>query len=413
LDRTLWLRVDLSRESGVTHTMTDGLLRALTARAAGHMQALVLYSVEAGPFPPALLELLQVNSASFREETTAPFEQSTYLDYAEVMLVLHAAPQLRALRSNMDAPVREAARMLRNEAPFEPLRVRYLHVENEPEPWGADEDDEDEDAPIDGADLLALADAMRQHACLEGVWLQDVPLDTPAVLDAFIDAALTRGLSHFIVKRCSLSPASVPALVRLLHSTTLACLTVAMNRQQLLDAAAAALLADALRANTTLHELWLDGVFFWSDAGAAVVTALIAHPSLQQLHLTNNHVQVDDAAAVGAALGALIAANAPALRVLSVSWCQLGDAGLAPLMNALPRNTHLCKLHCKDNAMSDAFARDCILPAVRANTSLRVLSASGWWGGDEDGAAPDEVLQAEALVKARADADAAAAAAAA
>jgi hypothetical protein len=144
------------------------------------------------------------------------------------------------------------------------------------------------------------------------------------------------------------------------------------------------------------------------------MTALTAHPTLEELHLDNNMSIFDDhAAAVGAALGALVAANAPALQMLNVSYSSLGDAGLAPLVDALPRNTHLRLLHCKDNPMSDAFARDTFLPAIRANTSLRVLSASEWWGGDEDRIVPDEVLQAEALVKARADADAAAAYAAA
>jgi hypothetical protein len=36
-DRSLWLRVDLSPESGVTHAVTDALLRAIAARAAGHI----------------------------------------------------------------------------------------------------------------------------------------------------------------------------------------------------------------------------------------------------------------------------------------------------------------------------------------------------------------------------------------
>jgi Ran GTPase-activating protein (RanGAP) involved in mRNA processing and transport len=122
--------------------------------------------------------------------------------------------------------------------------------------------------------------------------------------------------------------------------------------------------------------------------------------------MINNPVHANATTAVGAALGELIAANAPALRDLRVSSCLLGDAGLAPLVAALPHNTHLVKLRCEDNDMSDAFARDHFLPAIRANTSLRVLQASDWWGGEEDGIAPDEVLQAEALVKARADADA-------
>jgi hypothetical protein len=43
--------------------------------------------------------------------------------------------------------------------------------------------------------------------------------------------------------------------------------------------------------------------------------------------------------------------------------------------------------------MSDAFARERLLPAVRANTGLRALSAAG--------PATDALLEAEALVAAR------------
>jgi hypothetical protein len=241
---------------------------------------------------------------------------------------------------------------------------------------------------------------------LKGAWLEDVPLDTPAVLDALIDAALARRFSELSLICCSLSPASIPAFVRLLGGGALTHLIIS-GEQKLLDAPAAALLADALGANTTLRIFQLDGVLLWDDteAGFAVMTALTAHPSLQGLFLANNEMHIGNAVAAGAALGALVAANAPALQTMNVSYSPLGDAGLAPLFGALARNTHLHILHCEDSAMSDAFARDTFLPAIRANTTLRELAASHWWGGEEDGIAPAEVLQAEALVAARADAD--------
>jgi hypothetical protein len=409
LDRSLWLRVDLLPASGVTHAVTPALLRAVMARAAGHLQALRLPSLVTATFMGTLLELLRANSASFRElEATAPLEQAPYFmleehtQLADVEHMLRAAPQVEMIHVIVMAPVREAARMLRNEAPFGPLRVYCMHVTN---PRRAMED---------GAELVALAAAMRQHASLSAVWLQDAPLDAPNVLHAFIDAALEQRFQFLDLQRCSLTPASAPALARLLGSTALMRLTVE-NDGELLVGAAATVLAGALRANTTLRCLQLDAVGLWNDADAdaAVLAALTAHPSLRELHLTNNRVHVNAAAAAGAALGTLIAANAPALRELYLSYSSLGDAGLAPLFRALPHNTHLRELRCHDNAMSDAFARNCLLPAIRANTSLRVLHASEWWGGEEDAVAPDEVLQAEALVTARADADAAAANAAA
>ena len=102
-----------------------------------------------------------------------------------------------------------------------------------------------------------------------------------------------------------------------------------------------------------------------------------------------------------------MATNTPALRELRFDSSNFGDVGLAPLFNALPQNTHLRVLQCSNTSMSADFARDRFLPAVTANTSLRKLIASEWWGDEEDGVPPPEVLQAEALVATRAAADAA------
>jgi hypothetical protein len=342
-DRSLWLRVDLSRESGFTHAVTPALLRAVGARAAGHMQALALPSLMTEPFCDALLEVLRANSASIRElDTTAPDKRATWFMRVSIERFLAAAPHLQVFRSDASAPGFQAARMLRNEAPFGPLCVRFLYLEKEQQAEGAEEEER-----VDDADVLALAAAMREHASLQAVWLENVPLDTPAVLDAFTNAALARRVTELCFDCCSLSPACAPALARLLSSTALTHLGVAGNGGPLLDAPAAALLTAALRANTTLRFLHLNYVDLWdANAGAALLTALTSHPSLQELSLTSNRVHVAAAAAVGAALGALIAADAPALRKLNMSYCALGDAGLAPLVDALASNTHLCVLHC-------------------------------------------------------------------
>jgi hypothetical protein len=92
------------------------------------------------------------------------------------------------------------------------------------------------------------------------------------------------------------------------------------------------------------------------------------------------------------AVFALLAANAHALQKLDVSYCNIGDAGLRPLFDALPRNTHLRTLYLGENGMSEAFARDVLLPAVRANSSLTML-----WTGVLHAAA----AEAEAIVTRR------------
>jgi hypothetical protein len=139
-------------------------------------------------------------------------------------------------------------------------------------------------------------------------------------------------------------------------------------------------------------------VGLWRDpaAATALLGALTGHASLRSLDICYNEAEPAGQEEAGAALGALVAANAPALTELRVLDCDLGDAGLRPLFDALPANTHLRTLYCSNNRLSDAFVRDALLPAVRANSSLRELWAGRVW----DAAA----REAEALVQRRADA---------
>jgi Ran GTPase-activating protein (RanGAP) involved in mRNA processing and transport len=194
----------------------------------------------------------------------------------------------------------------------------------------------------------------------------------------------------------------VPALVRLLTNNALAELKI-NNGGQLLDEPAAALLSDALLANTSLTSLSLEYSNFGRNAAAAVVllTALTGHPRLRNIDLSGNRVPrvLRWAAAACAALGALVAANAPSLQQLDVSYNALGDAGLGPLVEALRHNTHLRVLNCAHNGMSEAFAHDRLLPAVHANASLRTLTVEPLKYGKR---APDSAREASALVAARA-----------
>jgi hypothetical protein len=127
--------------------------------------------------------------------------------------------------------------------------------------------------------------------------------------------------------------------------------------------------------------------------------ALTGHPRLRVLHLSWNWPHDDGlqaAAEVGAALAALLLANAPALQTLDIHDSRLGDAGMRPVVEALRHNTHLTKLDCRGNAMSEEFARNELLPAVRANTSLCELVAGG------EGVVEGAAHEAEALVAVRA-----------
>jgi hypothetical protein len=259
--------------------------------------------------------------------------------------------------------------MLRNESPFGPLRLRKVEVGN----WPGGE-----------ADVHAFADDLLLSASsLLNLMLSNAPLGGLGALNAVVDAALARRLPALALFEPSLSAASVPALARLLSGSALSALSVFHNDDETLlqsgPEGSAALLAAALRANTTLTELSLLRANVWHDVAAAetLLHALTAHPSVQSVQLGQNEVARADRMRAGASLGALVAANAPALNELFVAGCALGDEGLGPLVDALAHNTHLQVLNCCHNSVSEAFALERLQPALLANNSLRVLNLVG------------------------------------
>jgi hypothetical protein len=82
---------------------------------------------------------------------------------------------------------------------------------------------------------------------------------------------------------------------------------------QLLDVPAALALGNALRASSTLTAAMLQVAGLWRDiaAGTALLHALAGHLSLRSLDIFGNGVHEADQEDAGAALGALVAANAP------------------------------------------------------------------------------------------------------
>jgi hypothetical protein len=366
-ERSLWTRrLDVSFSSGVTAPMTDALLHGAAARAGGGLQALDV-SGSRRITPAALRAVATANAGALtalRVCHGACDGNSRPLQLAEAEALLRAAPQLQELDADVLCnSVDDARRMLAAQGFLAPLRARGLRLAH--------------------ADVRELGPDLAAHAWLRQLCLiRAVP--SPWALDAVVDAALaSRRLTSLHFENCYLPPAGAPALARLLYGN--AALPELSVRQfddrragPLLDADAAEVLAGALRANATLTELTLEGWRVFDSAAAAVTLlgALAAHASLRTLRLRDDGVREWDAAAraaVGAALGALVAADAPALTALSVSDCHLGDAGMAPLFAALPQNTHLRSLACAENDVTEACARDALLPAVRANAGLRAL----------------------------------------
>ncbi len=366
-DVSLWLRLDFSPAGGVARdAVTDALVRAAAARAAGGLQALdtsqcghttqEAVCAVAADNAGALVELRMATPHDDEDWRAANIEQFKAL--------LRAAPLLRVLEADMSCwGAEEATCVLRNEAPFGPLRIRTLHA------FGLK----------DAAAVRSLAEHAAAHASFTGLDLNHAPLNEPAALDAVVDMALQCRLTYLELYRCGLSPASAPALAHLWAGGALKTLALIGESLLLLDEPAAVLLGNALRANTTLTSVTFKRVSLFSNAAAAaaLLGALMAHPSLEKLDISDNSFvgfeQPTPAglAAAGAPLGALVAANAPALRELRLEGCYLADAGLGPLLDALAGNTHLRVLQCNYNGLSEAFKRERLLPAVRANAWLK------------------------------------------
>jgi hypothetical protein len=327
-DHSAWLQLDLTRADG--SLCTEALLLAATSRAGGQLRSLQLaYGGDA--LHTALCAVAADNATTLQElriASTPAAERPQCHSIEDDMMkaLLLAAPLLRTLEADVYCDFfAETHRMLRNEPPFGPLRVRHLCVNAE---------------EATAESLLTLAADLAAHAWLTSFVMYGARVDAPAALDAVVDATLARRLSSVTLSNCLLSPASAPALTRLLGGNTLTELTIYGSHTpatQLLGAhAATLLLAHALRVNTSLTALTLAQMDLWHDAAAAaeLMDALTAHPRLRLLGLPmydhgDGGMQAAD---VGAALAALLLANAPALQTLNISGSGLGDAGLGPVV---------------------------------------------------------------------------------
>jgi hypothetical protein len=319
----------------------------------------------------------------------------------QLQAVLAAAPNLELLEVNVicgagyERGAEEAHAVLRGVPPFGPVRVRGLSAH----------------AVEGGAAAVAAlaADIVAHKGALTSLELNaDDAFTDPAsaaAMNALAAAALRCRLSRFeILGGASyLGPHCAPALARLLCGNVhIQDLSINNYGSRLLDKPGAALLGAALRACPSIEVLSLQSTELFTDleVAQAVIGGATAHPSLRMLVLSPGgggepeELSAAAQAAAGAALGALVAANAPALEELHISFCGLGDAGLRPVAQALRANTHLTQLECKGNGATEQWARDDLLPAVRANTALQRLGAAAY---GTHGAAQ----QAEAVVEAR------------
>ena len=359
-DPSLWTRLDMS-DVDVEWQRFAAMLQGAAGRARGGLSNLDLSQrhVEL----EMLLPVLTANAGSLRELHLKCLGSSVFSVTPEAVVV--AAPLLQVLTvEEVSCKWEEAPRLLRAEPPFAALQMRYslkVDFRCSERYYGGME----RVAPF----AAALADVALQPA-LSHLCVDRADTDQPAVMAALVDAALARRLRQLSLENCS-SPVAAP-LARLLAEGSLTHLELVWVGL-FDDEAGAALMADALRVNTTLTQLNLCEAFLCDDVDGAgiLLGALVGHPSMRRLVIIGEETPEGGRSVFGTAVAALIAADAPALRALVCCNSSLGDAGLAPIVDALALNRHLHKLDLSCNDMSTAFARERLLPAVRSNSTLR------------------------------------------
>lgn len=270
--------------------------------------------------------------------------------------------------------------VLHNRGIYAPLRLHSLNV-------CYCKNDRPENAEDDTPLLLKTLGDAAVHPWLKRLRVIDFDLKSiPSRLNAFLDLAIARPCLRVLDLVCLPPVRFAHDLARVVRDGALTELYIggsgrfqrcAPRDQQLntdfetvLDERSAATLASALRGNRTLTALGLRrGVGLWSAppaATTALLDAITRHPTLCILDLSYDSAEHHQAAA-GAAIAALLAANAPALTSLDLSGCYLGEIGMELICDALQRNTHLreLKLYSK-NLISKRFARERLIPAADA-----------------------------------------------
>ena len=353
-DVSLWQVLDLRPAGGVAaERVTENLVRGTVARAAGGLRSLSLNRVRYVDLHGVLLELLQSDGAELQQVTT-----DMPLTVLALRAVFAAAPKLQALNAQVSGQCMALLPFLRNDPPYGPLRVSELDL------FG-----------IEGeAVALALAAAVAAHGSLTSLRLE--ALNVARWLNALVDAAAERRISALSITRCSLDAETLPALARLLRRGSLSKLKVTCTGFPNAHEESVTELCTAIRACPTLTHLEL----FWTPPhgpNRRTVTELLdaaaALPALSVLDVRRSAVQ--DNAAAGRAFGAFLRADLPSLRTLVVIGCDLGDEGMAALLDGLAANTHLRELHCRLNNESEAFYRDRLVPALAALEARAALDA--------------------------------------
>ena len=226
-DMNLWERLVLSTSSGVARVSLP-LLRAAAFKAGGQLHALDTtgWMLLEPPQPQQQRNrrLLDVVVPYAKTLTVLRLDMRDLWMAWEVRALLLEAPALRLLELavviNTDRQVVRS--MLRNEPPFQALRVRRLCM-------------------VQGLNatehMVAFCTDLRQHASLERLRLSYNALDTSAAMTAVVDACIALRLHELDLFHCRVVPAVLPELTRLIAAGALRDLRVYNGSVEMFDEA--------------------------------------------------------------------------------------------------------------------------------------------------------------------------------
>lgn len=307
------------------------------------------------------------NAGTLRELTLVPDADLLCPVVDTVAELLRAAPGLHLFETGVRLENADSLPLLRKQPPFgPPLRLIRADI-----------------SYLAAHDWQNVADGLPMHTTIESVvfteW-PEVPVQSDALVAALLSLPQLRSVSIF----SAYAQGHVSVLAHLAgHPALRSLCRWGDGGQPLFDSAASAdLFCNTLRANPHIEMLTFNNIGLWYNmaAGTALMTTLQTLPSLKKLQLSYNGVQPEHAAAAGTLVGALIL-NAPGLKSLVISFTYVGNADLGPIYDALPHARQLETLDCL-GSVSNAFARDRILPAVRACAPLRHLSMGAYQPSD-------------------------------
>jgi hypothetical protein len=317
-DACHWQELDLSPSSGV-RVATEAVLAGAAARAGGRLRALNVSGV-ATLRMEALLAVLSANAAALRTLYATGLTRSC----AHMRALLAAAPRLSALHADVRCSAEEAPALLRAAPPFAPLRLRHLELHDS------------------RAEVARKAEWLMQQMFAQLAGAAPAPAAPPHVGD--VATALAAALRDADAR-------GAPASLDLSHDM---CFLGPLGCEL-------AVLLSALERHGSVQSLHLELDLIAPRARGLPGGGLLFSPH---------------GFGVPAALCALLAADAPALRELHVrnsGGAALDDA-LAPLCDALPANSHLRALSAAGGGLSRGFVRERLLPALRANSGVRALA---------------------------------------